>query len=159
METTLFYLNTEIRDTITGFKGIVLAENHKMSGENQLYVQNKELKDGAPARAIWLNSERVKVVSRIGKTPKVMAHNIILGEKSTCLITEFKGVAVELTFWVYECIRVAVQPIKLKKGLPEKEIWFDEARLIPSTKKRKEKRPPGGPARMDSPDVKISQNC
>jgi hypothetical protein len=159
METKLYFLGKEVKDEITGFKGIVLAENHKLSGEKQLSVQSKELKKGIPAEAVWLHPARTHLL-KADTALIIMKHNIKLGEKTTDTITGLEGVATEMTFWLYECIRVEIQPIKLKDGAPQKEIWFDEAQLEPTARKKsKVIKPPGGPTRMDSPDAKTNENC
>ena len=160
METKLYFLGKEVKDQITGFKGIVLAENHKLSKEIQLSVQSEKLKGGTPAEPVWLNTERIIISSKADTEPKTMKHNIKLGEEAKDTITGLKGVATEMTFWLYECIRVEIQPTKLKAGAPQKEIWFDESQLEPTARKKSKKiKPPGGPTRMDSPDVKTNENC
>lgn len=44
-------------------------------------------------------------------------------------ITKFEGVAVSVTFFLYACERVALQPTKLKEGAPGEIGVFDSLQL------------------------------
>jgi len=147
MQTILIYLGNEVEDKITRFKGIVIAENHNAYDNYiNLLVQGNNLKDGAPSKPQWLHTDRINVI----KNPSNLnlSHNAIMNDMATDSLTGFKGVVVEMTFWLYECVRVGLQAKKLKDGLPQKIQWFDEAQIL--TKTIKKDRSFGGPMRMDS---------
>lgn len=52
-----------------------------------------------------------------------------LGDRVKDNITGFEGIAVARTEFLYGCVRVCVQPGKLKDGKTIDAEWFDEQRL------------------------------
>ena len=69
-------LGQSVIDCITGFKGVVLGRVEYISGCNQVLVQPKVDKTGAPRDSLWIDEQRVQVdpkVKRVvldnGQTP------------------------------------------------------------------------------------------
>jgi len=54
---------------------------------------------------------------------------IKLGSKVRDKITGMEGVAICRTLWMNGCVRVGVQPITLKDGVPQDSRTFDEPDL------------------------------
>jgi len=78
---------------------------------------------------------------------------IKLGSKVKDTVTEFTGIAVVRSIWLWGCIRIGVQPSEIIDGKPVEEVWFDESRLelVKEGKKKSEinegKEKHGGPRR------------
>lgn len=71
---------------------------------------------------------------------------IALGDIVRDRITGFEGVAVCLTFWLYNCVRVGVQPTKLHEGKTIAIETFDEDSLkIVGSIETVSSAPTGGP--------------
>jgi len=54
---------------------------------------------------------------------------IRLGDKVKDKITGFTGVVTGITTWLNGCVRMGIQGIPLKNGLPLGTEWIDEAQL------------------------------
>ena len=52
-----------------------------------------------------------------------------LGIKVKDNVTGFEGMATARTVYLFGCVRVLVEPMQLKDGLPIDAQWFDEQRL------------------------------
>ena len=82
---------------------------------------------------------------------------IKLGTKVKDPITGLTGIAVARTEWLYQCVRVGVQPEGLHDGEPIDLQWFDEPGLVvvKDAEKAKAKKIPdrttGGPMRPVPP--------
>jgi len=86
-------------------------------------------------------------------------HRINLGDRVEDTVTNFRGIAVARTEWLYGCVRIAVQPEKLdeKTGKPLEDQVFDEPQLrvldagvrapVGASEAPPPTRAPGGPAR------------
>ncbi len=75
---------------------------------------------------------------------------IKLGSKVKDTVTEFEGIAVVRSVWLWGCIRIGVQPYEIVDGKPIEEVWFDENRLKVITEEKKKQPDPeerGGPRR------------
>jgi hypothetical protein len=57
-------LGDEVRDTITGFTGVVIAEHKWLHGCRRLSVQPRELKDGKPIEHQTFDEPQLEVVKR-----------------------------------------------------------------------------------------------
>ena len=67
---------------------------------------------------------------------------IELGDHVVDSVSQFKGIAMARTEYLYGCVRVMVSPTGLdEKGKPFEEEWFDEGRLGSTTGT-------GGPERL-----------
>lgn len=54
---------------------------------------------------------------------------IELGQRVRDKVTGFEGIATGRTVYLAGCVRVVVQPLTLKDGLPQEAQWFDETLL------------------------------
>jgi hypothetical protein len=64
----------------------------------------------------------------------ILKHFSILGHKVEDKVTGFKGVAATLSFDLYGCIQVVVNPGVDKDGKPRDQGWFDIGRLTVTSK-------------------------
>lgn len=62
-------IKDEVQDTITGFKGVVIAKTIWENGCIRYGVQSKEMKDGKPISSEWFDEQRLVVT----KTTSVAA--------------------------------------------------------------------------------------
>ncbi len=67
---------------------------------------------------------------------------IELGKKYKDSITGLEGIATARTEYMFGCVRILLEGKKLKSDGTPNELWFDEQRLVPKAKTKKE--PPGG---------------
>jgi hypothetical protein len=65
---------------------------------------------------------------------------VALGSKVTDSITGFSGIATARTEYLYGCVRVCIEPGRLRDGKPIESQWFDEQRLSATSKAKS-----GGP--------------
>lgn len=63
-KTTDLKLGDTVRDTITEFTGVVIAEHKYLNGCCRLSIQPKELKDGKPIEALTFDAEQLELVTR-----------------------------------------------------------------------------------------------
>lgn len=75
---------------------------------------------------------------------------IELGEKVTDSITGFKGTVTGRSEYITGCKQYAVVP-RSKDNKASEGTWFDEDRLVGSVKKKKAKKPRGGPQSFAAP--------
>lgn len=79
---------------------------------------------------------------------------IKLGEKVKDVVSEFIGIAVARTTWLYGCARIEVVPKVKKNNEKEESIWFDEDGLMTIgrgvIKKPKKKPKPTGGSRINN---------
>lgn len=67
---------------------------------------------------------------------------VTLGKKYKDNITGYEGIATARTDYLYGCVRVLIEPLKLKKDgdfLPD--CWFDEQRLVAQKGKTLKRKP------------------
>ena len=76
---------------------------------------------------------------------------VTLGKEYKDSITGFSGIAVARSTYLYGCVRVLINPTKLRpEGDFLPDTWFDEPQLVAIRSKKvikKKKAGPGGPAR------------
>lgn len=53
-----------------------------------------------------------------------------LGSKIKDSITGFKGIATARCVYINGCVQYEITPTTLKDGVPQKEYWLDEKRVI-----------------------------
>ncbi len=58
-----FKLGDSVRDTLTGYKGIVVAVTYWLYGCTRAAVQSVDLKDGKTIEPEWFDEQRVEVVA------------------------------------------------------------------------------------------------
>ncbi len=54
----------EVKDKITGFKGIIIGKVEYITGCDQYLIQPKCKKDGIKPEAVWFDVDRLQVVSK-----------------------------------------------------------------------------------------------
>ncbi|MDG6938500.1 MAG: hypothetical protein JRN42_08210 [Nitrososphaerota archaeon] len=59
-----YALGQEVRDTITGFSGVVTSVTHWLNGCVRVGVQPRELKDGKPIDAEVFDEEQLEAVKK-----------------------------------------------------------------------------------------------
>lgn len=59
-----FELGEVVKDKVTGFSGIVIGRASHISGCDTYGVQPKELKDGMPQEAKWLDEPRLNATGK-----------------------------------------------------------------------------------------------
>ena len=57
-------LGQKVKDSITGFEGIVVARAEYLNGCVSCQVEAKELKDGVPLQAQWFDEQRLTIQSK-----------------------------------------------------------------------------------------------
>jgi len=57
-------LGDKVKDTVTGFEGIVVAETKWLNGCVRFGVQSDKLKDGLPTEPQWVDEHQLKVLSK-----------------------------------------------------------------------------------------------
>lgn len=57
-------------------------------------------------------------------------HSMNLGDRVKDPITGCTGIVVCVTTWLHGCIRIGVQPEKLKDGRPVDDRYFDQSQLV-----------------------------
>ena len=57
-------LGDKVKDSITGFEGIVVARAEYLNGCVSCQVEAKELKDGVPLKAQWFDEQRLTSQSK-----------------------------------------------------------------------------------------------
>lgn len=55
-------LGDKVKDSVTGFSGIVVAKSDFLNGCTRYGVQSEQLKDGIPTEAQWFDEPQLKVV-------------------------------------------------------------------------------------------------
>ena len=56
-------LGNRVKDSITGFTGIVIGRNEWLYGCEQILIQPDKLKDGVPVKAEWFDEQRIVLLS------------------------------------------------------------------------------------------------
>jgi hypothetical protein len=59
-----FDLGEEVKDSITGFKGVIRARTQYLTGCTTYALQSKDLKDGRPQDWVWIDEDLLKAVSK-----------------------------------------------------------------------------------------------
>ena len=62
MGTQRIELGDEVRDTITGFQGVVIGDTKWLHGCRRLTIQPKELKDGKPIDSLTFDEPQLVLV-------------------------------------------------------------------------------------------------
>lgn len=161
MTTQEIGLGDEVKDQVSGIKGIVVVRHDYLYGMPRIGIQPSGSFEGKQHECIHvdlLQAELVKKhkVSRKGMSP---TETIELGSLCKCRITKFEGICVGRAEWLYACTKVMVQPKEIVKDtkLPVDSQWFDEPQILlikPPAKKeaeiQKKSRETGGPGRKNS---------
>lgn len=73
-----------------------------------------------------------------------------LGDRVKDSITGFAGIAIARCEYLNGCVRVSIQPVKLKDGKPIDELWVDESQLV-GYKKCKPREGGANPIKLSNP--------
>lgn len=121
------------RDKVTGVNGVVIAHCELLHNCDRFTLQPKGLgKDGKPfeTRSCDVLSLEYVGPSRHAVTPPTArpeASRPQLGDAVKDGLSGATGIVVRRTTWDNGCLRVVVQPQKLKGGAPLPELHLDEA--------------------------------
>jgi len=145
-------LGDQVKDNITGLKGIAVGKLDWIWNETSIGVQTKVNEKGEISDIEWIDETRLTVMKKnvvVGQDP--IPSIVELGDEVQDRVTGYKGIATGRTLWLYGCNRVAVQQ-KVKKGETkiEKAQLFDEEALVLIKKKvvKKPKDKQWGPAHI-----------
>lgn len=69
----LFALGDVVEDTVTAFRGVVVAKTRWLNGCIRITVQPQELKDGKPIDALGFDVEQLELVRRKAAKAKPLA--------------------------------------------------------------------------------------
>lgn len=71
-------LGDKVKDKFTPLKGMAVAITHYIYGCTQILIQPRELHEGVPVDAIWIDAPQLELVKKkrkeIKKMPKVPPH-------------------------------------------------------------------------------------
>lgn len=62
MSDFLFELNSEVKDKVTGYKGVIVARTEWLYGCRRYTVQSQEMKDGKPVDAMGFDEAALEVI-------------------------------------------------------------------------------------------------
>jgi hypothetical protein len=62
-------LGDRVKDVVTGFAGIVIAETVWLNGCVRYAVQSDKLKDGVPTESVWIDKQQLKIVGKKVELP------------------------------------------------------------------------------------------
>lgn len=140
-----------VRDTITGFEGVVTCHTSYLTNVDVVVVQPRGLgKEGKPLESQSFDLPQVDVYTEIGE--KIRVHpleetGIQLGDTVADTLSEFNGRAVAKSRWLNGCVRFGVQPPKLRDGKIGGYEWLPASQLkVTKAAKAPGKKPLGGPA-------------
>lgn len=54
-------LGIEVKDKVTGLRGVIIARVEYLYTKDEVLVQPKEINDGKPAPSVWFHADRVQV--------------------------------------------------------------------------------------------------
>lgn len=60
-------LGVSVKDTVSGFEGVVLTRQESLFEATQCFVQPKQMKEGAISPGAWISEGRLKVISEDDK--------------------------------------------------------------------------------------------
>lgn len=122
-----------VKDSVTGFQGIVTDITTWLHGCDRAAVQPQELnKDGKPQAATTFDVLQLEIIQKQAVTyvKRDDMVDIKLGDKVRDTITGLTGVMISETRSLFEVARgVQVQPQELKDGAVRDSEWFLETRL------------------------------
>lgn len=128
-------LGDEVKDSITGFKGVVYCITEWLHSEDRASLQPRELnKDSDQREPQTFDVQQLEVIevhAVKASYVNVTDDMINLGDTVQDSISDFKGVVTNISTWLNGCRRVGVQSDKLQKsGSTVKSHAFDEGQLL-----------------------------
>lgn len=145
------HLGKRGKDNVTGFEGVIVGYTEHLHGCAHLGIQSSTLKDGKPAEAEWFDVQRIEIGERAlpyTHVPSAFALGNIVKDKHSV----FRGMVSAISYNLFNDPDIAVQPKKLKDGIPARSVFITEKRLqllVPTkveVSKDAPQAPPGGPA-------------
>ncbi len=141
-------LGAIMRDTVTGFEGVVVNITTWLNGCVRYGLKPRELRDGVPIATQHFDVEQLEPVRgkrpSVGKVGKIKPAK--LGSKMRDTITGYEGTVVATLVYINGTRTAALQAGELKDGKPHDNQWFDVERLEPVAPAPVRKtRPSGGP--------------
>lgn len=110
-------LGDQVRDTVTGFTGIVIGVTEWLNGCGRVHVKRQELVNGKTVDSEVFDIVQLEVVkSGMIKHEKSKTKTPNLGDLAKEKITGFKGVVTYVTHWLSGDITVGLQPQDLNNG-------------------------------------------
>jgi hypothetical protein len=149
MSTKPLTLGDIATDTITGFKGVVIARTEWLNGCRRYKLQPKELKkDGTPKDSSTFDEQQI-ALSKSGNTPATYrTSSISLGDTARDTITGFEGVVTGRHDWLSGELVLSIQPKRLHEGNPIEPQSFniEQLELVKAKLRQSEtQHRPGGP--------------
>ena len=160
-------LGADVIDSITGFGGVVTASSNYLTGCDRYSVLPRELKDGHPQDAHYLEEYRLTyqqhqdgevVLATATSDSQAIQFAFDNGEYVKDLVTGFVGIVVVRTATLRSDNRYAVVNPNPKNMKDDREwLYFDEAQLQRTKQNQKvELNPitsgkPGGPPVVEAP--------
>lgn len=130
MKTAPVKLGYEVRDKITGFRGIVVVIEEHLGRCDQAVIQ-PPMKDGKIPASEVIDIPRLEVMSTDRKfETEVLEPNYEMGQEVQDTISNLKGKLIARSSHINGCIAWAVQPAHVEKR--EKlfhGVWIPEAQL------------------------------
>jgi hypothetical protein len=150
----------EVKDIVTGFRGIVTARTSWLHGCDRISITpNKLGSDGLPVKEQSFDEQRVEIIKR-GKvkstlpTPEKLA-GLGMGAEVKDTVTGFTGIIAAITVTIGGDVHVQIEPEKLNKdgGTFEIEVFVADRvevikpKPVPQAKRTKTSGDNGGPQR------------
>lgn len=144
-----------VKDSVTGFEGIIMAYAYYMHNADRAGVRCRELRDGKPMDLLFFDVNQLELIKegeiKFSATQEEMPFDF--GDYVKDTITPFEGIVVGYTVWSSGCNRINIQNPKLDKGIPVDEIsvpmgqikLVKKAKVEKPKKEAKVKEKPGGP--------------
>jgi hypothetical protein len=149
--TRIIELGDLVKDSITGYEGIVVSYARYLYTCDRCIIQNTELDgNGKPRELEGFDLPQLQLVKKsvqdvIPLEEIIVQFNDYVKDK----LSDFEGTVFALTSWINGCVRVGIVSSKLKKQekCPSDDIWLPMKQVIVLNRnevKVKEKKP-GGP--------------
>jgi hypothetical protein len=93
-------------------------------------LQRRELVDGAPDSTTWFDTPQLELVQASVLIPAPTGPvDVHLGDKVADTLSDLKGSVTTIVTFFNGCTRLAIQPDKLKDGIPVEEAWMPAQRV------------------------------
>lgn len=149
----MIQLGQEVKDLVTGYKGIATARAVYLSGSAHVTIQAKMKKDGTVPESIQVDEPQVVVVDdKPIMEVKFQPITLELKQEVKDPLTGFRGHINGRAWFLNGCVRVQVIPTVTKDN-KHQPCWYSEGELVvvgkllkpPTPKEEKANRRVGGP--------------
>jgi hypothetical protein len=136
MQTKFKYpMNVIAKDSVSGFKGIIIARNAHLFGCAQYGLAPQELSsDGKPRDTEYFDESRIEILDATNATRGTDEYQYIfaipLGKEVKDKVSGFQGKIILVVENLHNCNQYFVEPPIGKDKKPQAGKWFDEGRLI-----------------------------